>query len=111
MPCYPPPLSRSLAERSAMEPIAITGLSCRFPGAPSPDAFWELLRNGATAVRELPSGRWSATAVSRSAGANWGGFLERLDLFDAAFFRIADSEAERIDPQQRLLLELCWEAL
>lgn len=25
------------------EPIAIVGMSCRFPGAPSLDAYWDLL--------------------------------------------------------------------
>ena len=40
-----------------------------------------------------------------------GGFLDRIDEFDAEFFGISPREAERLDPQQRLLLETAWEAL
>jgi acyl transferase domain-containing protein len=41
-----------------MEPIAIIGMSCRFPGADNPEAFWQLLRDGVDAITEIPSNRW-----------------------------------------------------
>ncbi len=101
-----------------MEPIAIIGLSCRFPGADNPEAFWQLLRDGRSVIREVPADRWDLAEFydndPSAAGrmyTRWGGFLDHLDRFDAAFFGISAREAERIDPQQRLLLELCWEAL
>ncbi|MGO4760244.1 beta-ketoacyl synthase N-terminal-like domain-containing protein, partial [Streptomyces sp. 2MCAF27] len=37
--------------------IAVVGLSCRLPSAPDPARFWELLRDGVSAVSEPPPGR------------------------------------------------------
>ncbi|HEX6292106.1 MAG TPA: type I polyketide synthase [Herpetosiphonaceae bacterium] len=101
------------------EPIAIIGMGCRFPGGASdPTAFWHLLRNGVDAISEVPASRWDADAFYASRAATpgktvtrWGGFLEQVDLFDAAFFGITPREATYMDPQQRLLLEVAWEAL
>ncbi|GAA4312774.1 hypothetical protein GCM10023086_33460 [Streptomyces venetus] len=84
------------------DPIAIVGLACRFPGAASPAAYWNLLRDGVSAVSEEPrEGR-------RGSGA--GGFLDQVDQFDPDFFDISPREAAAMDPQQRLVLELSWEA-
>lgn len=99
------------------EPIAIVGLSCRFPQAPNPQAFWELLRNGVDAISEVPSDRWDVDAFHSNDPApgkvttRFGGFLDDVDLFDPHFFGISPREAARMDPQQRLLLEVSWEAL
>jgi thioester reductase-like protein len=87
--------------------IAIVGIGCRFPGADGPDAFWELLAQGLSAIREIPEGRWPASGTRE----RWGGFLDDIDRFDAAFFGITPKEAVRMDPQQRLLLEVAWETL
>src|SRR5205823_12513622 len=40
-----------------------------------------------------------------------GGFLSRLDLFDAGFFGLSPNEAKRMDPQQRLVLETSFGAI
>jgi 3-oxoacyl-(acyl-carrier-protein) synthase/acyl carrier protein len=100
------------------EPVAIIGLSCRFPEAPNPAAFWDLLRNGVDAIREVPPDRWNADAfyspdpgTPGKVSSRWGGFLDNVDLFDPHFFGISPREAARMDPQQRLLLEVSWEAL
>jgi len=105
-------------ERERTEPIAIVGLSCRFPGSNDPDAFWRLLSGGVDAVKEVPNDRWDKDAyydpdpsVPGKMHAPYGGFLDQVDLFDAAFFGISGREAESMDPQQRLLLEVTWEAL
>jgi len=101
-----------------MEPIAIIGVGCRFPGARNPEAFWQLLCNGVDAITEVPADRWDVDALydptpgSRGKmSTRWGGFLEQVDQFDSQFFGIAPREAVYMDPQQRLLLEVAWEAL
>ncbi len=95
---------------SPVEPIAIIGIGCRFPGADGPSAFWQLLSDGVDAITETPPDRWDPDA-SGTATARWGGFLDQVDQFDPQFFGISPQEAARMDPQQRLLLEVAWEAL
>ncbi|MGX1805086.1 type I polyketide synthase [Nocardia sp. NPDC055321] len=95
------------------EPVAIVGMSGRFPGAADIDALWELLNAGGTAIVPVPPQRWDAHApLDRDKRIQAvGGFLEGVDLFDAAFFGISPREAADIDPQQRLMLEMTWRAL
>jgi len=97
--------------------IAIIGVACRFPGARSPQEFWALLDSGHDAIREVPPERWNPKAwyspVPGTPGkmsTRWGGFLEGIERFDAAFFSLSPREAASMDPQQRLLLEVAWEA-
>ena len=110
----------SVLKAEKAEPIAIIGMSCRFPGgANNPEAYWQLLSDGREAIREIPADRWFADdyydpnpqtagkAYTRSAG-----FLDYpIDRFEPQFFEISPREAKALDPQQRLLLEVCWEAL
>jgi phthiocerol/phenolphthiocerol synthesis type-I polyketide synthase A len=106
-------------QRSMDEPIAVIGLGCRFPGdIAGPEAFWQFLCEGRSAVGEVPPDRWtwfsngSPEADAALAGTTrWGSFLSEIDAFDAEFFDISPSEAAKMDPQQRLLLEVAWEAL
>ncbi|NET90275.1 MAG: aminotransferase class III-fold pyridoxal phosphate-dependent enzyme, partial [Kamptonema sp. SIO1D9] len=101
-----------------MEPIAIIGIGCRFPGANNPQEFGQLLKNGIDAIGEVPQNRWSVEdyyhpepATPGKMNTRWGGFLAQVSLFDPSFFGISPREASRIDPQQRLVLEVSWEAL
>lgn len=100
------------------DPIAIIGIGCRFPSANNPSAFWQLLRAGKSAIREVPPERWRAEdlydADPTSPGktiSRWGGFIDQVEGFDWRMFRIPPREAKHIDPQHRLLLEVAWEAL
>ena len=100
------------------EPIAIVGMACRFPGANDVEAFWRLLMDGADAVTEgVPGsgvgriGQLFSNADVQNDACRFGGYLDQVDLFDAAFFRISPVEAQFLDPQQRLMLETSWEAL
>lgn len=99
--------------------VAVIGIGCRFPGgADSPEALWALLKDGRDVVGPIPEGRWSLEplydATPGTPGKMYtreGGFLEHIDLFDAAFFGISPREARSMDPQQRLVLEVGLQAL
>ena len=100
------------------QPIAIIGMACRFPGAPDISAFWRLLEAGGNAVSEgIPGsgiGRWGLLFPDdtvQSEGCRFGAFVDDIDQFDDAFFRISPVEAELLDPQQRMMLETSWVAL
>ncbi len=101
-----------------LEPIAIAGIGCRFPGANNPQAFWQLLHDGVDSITEVPTSRWNVeefydrdpTKLGKT-NTRYGGFLDNIDRFDPQFFGISPREAVTIDPQQRLLLEVAWEAL
>jgi acyl transferase domain-containing protein/D-arabinose 1-dehydrogenase-like Zn-dependent alcohol dehydrogenase/acyl carrier protein len=100
------------------EPIAIVAVSCRFPGAPDPEAFWEVLSGGVDAIQEVPEDRYDIDEFydpdPETPGKIYtrlGGFLDGIDGFDPEFFGISPREAVWIEPQQRLMLEMAWEGL
>src|SRR5689334_14305920 len=95
--------------------IAIIGMSCRFPGADTVDAFWDNLCQGVESITFFPDEDLLAAGVARSLLANpnyvrAAPVLRDVEMFDAAFFGLSPKEAALMDPQHRLFLEVAWEA-
>ncbi|WP_283472117.1 SDR family NAD(P)-dependent oxidoreductase [Methylosinus trichosporium] len=113
-----PLLAAPQRREAGEEPIAIIGFAGRYPGGPDPERFWELLRAGGSAIREVPPERWNADASFDPAGGEgrsytkWAGFLDGdIGAFDPLFFSLSPLEAEAMDPQERLFLETAWTTL
>lgn len=108
-------------EQGTREPIAIIGLSGRYPQAKNPGEYWENLKNGKNCITEIPAERWSldgfyhpdphkAVAQGKSY-CKWGGFIDGFADFDPLFFNMSPRETMSMDPQERLFIEACWEVL
>ncbi|WP_269084302.1 type I polyketide synthase, partial [Streptomyces sp. 150FB] len=79
--------------------IAVIGLACRFPDAASGDAYWELLRQGRSALRPVPQERFG-----RPVGHH-AGLLPDVLRFDPDAFLLSEGDVAAMDPQALLLLE------
>jgi acyl transferase domain-containing protein/acyl carrier protein/SAM-dependent methyltransferase len=100
------------------EPIAIIGMSGRFPGARNIDELWTILATGADMIKEIPKERFDwrqyyggPNIEPGKTNGKWCGCIPGVSEFDPLFFEISPREAETMDPRQRLLLEESWKAL
>jgi phthiocerol/phenolphthiocerol synthesis type-I polyketide synthase E len=96
--------------------IAVVGMACRFPGAPTVEKFWENLAEGRDTAtifsdEELLAEGVAPELLEDPRYVKSGQILLDIDLFDADLFKITSDEAEILDPQQRLFLECALEAL
>ncbi|MDT0377535.1 condensation domain-containing protein [Streptomyces sp. DSM 42041] len=91
--------------------IAVIGISARFPQADGITRFRANLRAGRDSVRPMPQERREATCLDPDAVYPQMGYLDRIDLFDHAYFGLSRREAEVTDPQHRIALQLTREAL
>ncbi|TAL40665.1 MAG: polyketide synthase, partial [Methylovulum sp.] len=113
-------------DAGAAEPIAVIGMSGRFPGSANLDEFWQHLVSGADLITEVPHQRWDwreyygdgridsddgRLPENGKTRVKSGGFINDIDCFDPLFFGISPREAEVMDPQFRLFLETVWETI
>lgn len=108
-------LSQSHADSSAgmmdvLEPIAIIGLSGRFPGSQDLNEFWKHLVQNNNLIASMPSSRLELIDDGNPSMLR-GAFLDQIDRFDAEFFSLSKNEAELLDPQHRILIETVWSML
>ncbi|KAI1117994.1 hypothetical protein F5Y14DRAFT_293895 [Nemania sp. NC0429] len=103
-----------------MEPIAVIGAGCRFPGgADTPSKLWDVIREPQDLTSEPPSNRYDSDSFFHADGTHHGTtnasksyYLDGdIGHFDTAFFNIQAAEADSMDPQQRLLLEVVYDGL
>ncbi|WP_328622104.1 type I polyketide synthase [Streptomyces sp. NBC_00354] len=102
-----------------MTDIAITGLGCRFPGAPDIRAYWKLLLNGERQFSAVPAERWNHgtfhepdnPSAPHAAYTDQVAFLDAVDRFAAPHYGVPPARARAMDPQHRLMLDVTREAL
>ncbi|MBI2399315.1 MAG: acyltransferase domain-containing protein [Xanthomonadales bacterium] len=103
-------------------PIAIVGRGCVLPGALSPQALWDAVRNGRDLVRAVPSGRWrmaperalcaADAALPDRAWSDRGGYVEGFEaLWNPQGFAVPAAELAGLDPLVHWLLHCSREAL
>ncbi len=106
---------KNTGKRSIRHEVAVIGMACRFPGANSPDDFWDVLKNGKETTSFFTDAELDPS-ISLSLKNNplyvkARGLIDHADEFDAAFFGINPKAAELMDPQHRVFLELSREVL
>lgn len=104
--------------KDSEEPVAIVGLSGRFPKADTVDQLWSLLEEGESGITEIPLSRWDwrdyfthPDDITNKITTNKGGFINNIEEFDPLFFKMEPQEASIMDPAQRLLLMEAYHAI
>ncbi|MFG2226236.1 type I polyketide synthase [Streptomyces sp. NPDC048644] len=96
--------------------LAVVGMACRFPGATTPEEFWDNVVSGTDGVRTLTADElreWGddPERLTDPRYVRRHGVVENIGDFDPAFFGVSGRDAELLNPQHRIFLECAWEAL
>lgn len=94
--------------------VAIVGIGCTFPDAPTPERFWTLIAAAVNTARDVPAGRWALDlddAYDPTVGAadkvysKRGCFIDPADAqLDLTGLDIDPALLDRLDPMFTLLL-------
>ncbi len=100
------------------EPVAVIGMSGRFPKAKNVSEYWNNIIKKRDCISEIPEARWNISRhydpnpdISGRTYSKWMGVLEDIYLFDPAFFNISPRDAEVMEPQHRLFLQTGWHCI
>ncbi|QIC04840.1 SDR family NAD(P)-dependent oxidoreductase [Brevibacillus sp. 7WMA2] len=96
------------ASANLIEPIAVIGMSGRFPQARNIEEMWQIVVDAKDTIQYPPEERRSLTEAKIDRKCGW---VPGVDEFDPLFFEISPREAELMDPRQRLLLQETVKAL
>ncbi|WP_339298200.1 SDR family NAD(P)-dependent oxidoreductase [Paenibacillus sp. FSL R5-0623] len=99
--------------------IAIVGMALKLPQADSPEEFWDNIVSGTDSIRSFPASRVpDIHSYLQYLGMspdeiqfNENAYLDEIDKFDYAYFKMSPKEASLTDPNHRLFLETAWKAI
>lgn len=104
---------------NAVKDIAIVGMALKLPQADSPGEFWDNIVSGTDSIRSFPESRVpDIHSYLQYLGMspdeiqfNENAYLDEIDKFDYAYFKMSPKEASLTDPNHRLFLETAWKAI
>jgi amino acid adenylation domain-containing protein len=94
--------------------VAVIGLALKIGSTENPEEFWSMLVDGKDFIRELPETRRRDSEIlvgKRADHYQEAAYLDEIDKFDHAYFKISPREARLMDPHQRLFLQAAITAL
>ena len=95
--------------------VVITGSACRTGGGVhNKHTFWTTCCEKTSLVTREPPPRWQGMVDTNPACSHHAlsaAFIQNVDSFDAAFFRLPSVRADGMDPTERLLLEVAVESI
>ncbi|MCA9042524.1 MAG: hypothetical protein KDA65_19370, partial [Planctomycetaceae bacterium] len=105
-----------MSKSSCEMPIAIVGMACQLPGADSPERFWEMLIEGRSAIREIPSEKLELNLyydprekIAGKVSSRLGAFLSQKPWGEAVS-RLPSNLVETVDPVHLRFFETATEA-
>ncbi|MCH2200384.1 MAG: acyltransferase domain-containing protein [Fuerstiella sp.] len=100
-----------------LEPVAVVGIGCRFPGAGNADEYWEMIKRAGTAISPLPQSRLDRDLYYHPEKGRIGSTYTVLSgvvpetPFDHNRFPIPDELVSSYDSVHLRMLEVCCEAV